>query len=98
MPEEATIEVGRAGRSRFAVTVRSAGSQTVHQVTVPPRLLEDLALEPDDEERLVRASFEFLLQREPPSSILGHFDLDIIGHFFPAYIDSMRARLVPERP
>ena len=46
----------------------------------------------------MRASFEFLLEREPPSSILGRFDLDIIGRYFPEYADTMRTRLVAERP
>ncbi len=98
MPGEETIEVTRTGVSRYAVSVHSAGTETVHQVAIPSRLLEDLALGPDDEVRLVRASFEFLLEREPPSSILGRFDLDIIGRYFPEYADTMRTRLVAERP
>jgi hypothetical protein len=98
MSEEETIELARTGGSRFIVTVRSAGRQTVHDVAMPPRLLEDLALGPDDEDRLVRASFEFLLEREPPSSILRRFDLEIISRYFPEYAATMRARLVADRP
>jgi hypothetical protein len=98
MPGEKTIELARTGGSRYTVTVRSSHSETVHQVAVPSGLLQDLALGRDDELRLVRASFEFLLEREPPSSILGRFDLDIIGRYFPEYADTMRTRLVAEQP
>ena len=37
---------------------------------------------PDD---LLRRSFEFLLAREPKASILGQFDLPVIGSYFPEY-------------
>jgi hypothetical protein len=41
----------------------------------------------------VRESFVFLLQREPPSSIMGKFSLDVIARYFPEYYDEMRRRL-----
>ena len=34
---------------------------------------------------MVRRSFEFLLEREPPESILRSFDLTVIGRYFPDY-------------
>lgn len=34
---------------------------------------------------LVRRSFEFLLEREPPGSILRRFDLSAIQRYFPEY-------------
>jgi hypothetical protein len=36
-------------------------------------------------EELVRASFEFLLQREPPASILADLDLSAIERYFPEF-------------
>jgi len=36
-------------------------------------------------EDLVRRSFEFLLERESPGSILGRFDLAVIQRYFPDY-------------
>jgi len=90
--------VAPAGANRYAVTVHSAGAKTVHQVAIPPRLLEDLALGPGDETRLVYASFEFLLEREPPSSILRSFDLDVIGRYFPEYTETMRRRMASGAP
>ena len=44
--------------------------------------LDPGAASPDD---LVRRSFDFLLAREPPSSILRSFDLMEIGRYFPEY-------------
>ena len=38
-----------------------------------------------DVEDLVRRSFEFLLQREPATSILRRFDLAVIQRYFPEY-------------
>jgi hypothetical protein len=42
-------------------------------------------------EDLVTRSFEFLLEREPPSSILRTFALPDIERFFPEYGNAMRA-------
>ena len=63
-----------------------------HSVQVDRATLDDLApgMSPDD---LVRASFAFLLEREPPESIMRSFELPIIGRFFADYPDEMRRRL-----
>jgi hypothetical protein len=58
-----------------------------HRVTVPERFGGD------DLARVVRVSFEFLLEREPASSILGEFSLDVIGRYFPEYEDELPRRL-----
>ena len=42
---------------------------------------------------LVRASFEFLLEREPATSILREFSLDVISQYFPSYPAEICARL-----
>jgi hypothetical protein len=46
-----------------------------------------------DLERVVRASFEFLLEREPASSILPAFSLEVIGRYFPEYERELPRRL-----
>ncbi len=58
-----------------------------HRVSVPARFGDE------DLERIVRASFEFLLEREPASSILPEFSLDVIGRYFPDYEDELPRRL-----
>lgn len=44
-------------------------------------------------ENVVQAAFEFLLQREPPSSILSKFDCSIIRRYFPE-VDQELPRLI----
>jgi hypothetical protein len=44
-------------------------------------------------EELIRKSFDFLLEREPASSILPEFDLPLIGHYFPEYEEAIKDRL-----
>lgn len=77
----ADIAVTRTGRRQFQVTVDAHS----YDVTVPVSMTDD--------EAVVRESFVFLLEREPPSSILPSFSLDIIGRYFPEYPHEMRRRL-----
>jgi bifunctional DNA-binding transcriptional regulator/antitoxin component of YhaV-PrlF toxin-antitoxin module len=72
--------------------VHDAAVTTSHTVTVPPRLPAALGWAPGREAELVRRSFEFLLEREPATSILRRFRLDVIGDYFPEYRDEMGRR------
>jgi hypothetical protein len=60
-------------------------TQTRHEVTVARADLERLAPGASDPTDLVRRSFEFLLQRELPTSILPSFDLTVVARYFPEY-------------
>ena len=66
------------------VTVRD-GSETHHRVHVARADLARLAPGASDPVDLVKASFAFLLEREPKESILREFDLTVIGRYFPEY-------------
>jgi hypothetical protein len=66
------------------VTVGNGGT-TRHRVRVSRSDLARLAPGASDPEDLVRASFGFLLEREPPQSILREFDIPVIGRYFPDY-------------
>ena len=78
------IAITPAGEREYEVTVEGSSR---HRVTVPERFGgEDL-------ERVVRESFEFLLEREPAASILPEFSLDVIGRYFPEYEDELPRRL-----
>ena len=35
--------------------------------------------------RCIAAAFQFLLDREPKESILRHFDVTVISHYFPEF-------------
>jgi len=76
----------------FEVTVSGSAATTTHTVTVQPDYAERLTGGKVPVEQLVAGSFDFLLQREPNTSILRRFDLPIIGHYFPDYERTMRAR------
>ena len=54
------------------------------------RLLQGDTFEVRIEGELIEASFLFLLEREPNTSIMEHFDLTIIGRFFPEWEEAMR--------
>ena len=61
-----------------------------HEVTVSRADLERLAPGASDPTDLVRRSFEFLLEREAPASILRSFELVVIGRYFPEYESTIR--------
>ena len=74
------------------VEVQSLGVRTNHTVTVPQGLAEELGWSSEAEIELVRESFVFLLEREPPTSILRSFTLDVIGRYFSEYPSEIRKR------
>lgn len=85
-----TVDVGAASPGGERFTVRVDGRS--YDVGVSARDAAELAPGAAREE-LVRESFLFLLEREPPSSILARFDLHVIGRYFPEYPAEMRRRL-----
>jgi len=89
----ADIGITPAGPGEFEVQVRDGDQETSHRVTVPESFMDELELPEDDPERVVRASFEFLLEREPASSILPEFSLDEISRYFPEYREELPKRL-----
>jgi hypothetical protein len=89
----AEIRVSPLGPRQFQVELRAGAVETSHRVTVPDRLQDGLDLREDDLERAVRESFEFLLEREPASSILPQFSLSDITRYFPEYPAELARRL-----
>jgi hypothetical protein len=84
------IEVEALDASRFRVTV-AGRTPTIHTVTVRPEYAHKLGWSAVDATRLVERSFEFLLEREPNTSILAEFDLAVIQRYFPDYERTIRA-------
>jgi len=60
-------------------------SKTIHKVRVTKETHQRLTGGMKGMEELVRASFKFLLEREPKESILPSFDLSQIQGYFPEY-------------
>jgi hypothetical protein len=65
---------------------------SAHEVRVTKGDLERLAPGSADPSDLVERFFAFLLEREPPGSILRTFDLPLIGRYFPEYEAEITAR------
>ena len=80
----AQITVDSSGGDVYRVTVKQGRNETTHDVTVTP---EDVARYAPGAtpERLLEASFQFLLEREPASAILSRFALPVIERYFPEY-------------
>lgn len=88
----AAITVEPLTDATFKVTVADGPSRTVHEVTATPQHVARYApgAAPD---ALVRASFEFLLVREPQEAILARFELPVIERYFPEYPRVIRTLL-----
>lgn len=87
------IDVEPAGAGRYRVNVEDGRTSTTHLVTADASVLETLGVAHADPEQVVRESFAFLLEREPASSILREFSLDVIARYFPDYPSELPPRL-----
>ena len=78
------ITVEAIDGTTFRVVVET-GTTTTHTVTVSREYHERLTGGRVGAAALVHKSFEFLLEREPNTSILRSFDLPAIQQYFPEY-------------
>ena len=88
----AKIAVAASSGDVYHVTVEEGVSRTTHDVTVTPDDVERYA-SGASAERLVEASFRFLLEREPKESILSRFELPVIERYFSDYPVKIREKL-----
>lgn len=79
-----TITVKKKDENTFQVIVESR-STTEHTVTLPSAYYQKLTGGNISGEELIRKSFEFLLDREPNTSILNRFELSLISSYFPDF-------------
>ena len=103
MPQSATVptvEVGSKSGNVVSVIIHGASIQgasihgaptTQHQIDISGR--DRFAPASVDDATLVRACFEFLLMREPATSIMSRFSLDDIVHYFPEFAGEIGRRL-----
>jgi hypothetical protein len=93
------IDIIRMGPGEFGVEVHEGTLDTSHRVVLPAALLDEVGfvdvadVSDDEQERVVRESFEFLLEREPASSIQREFNLERVPDAYPEYFDEIRRRL-----
>lgn len=86
------ITIEKINETAFKVTVADRMS-TTHVVTLTPEYWQKLTGGSVPAENLVEKSFEFLLEREPNTSILRTFELQVIQRYFPEYEKTIRALL-----
>jgi hypothetical protein len=87
------IQIETLSEGRFRVRVSGRKRETSHVVTLKPADSERIAGGKIEPAELVRMAFEFLLENEPKESILGRFELPLIGRYFPNFEAEMRRRL-----
>lgn len=82
------ITVKEMNPQLFHVTVTSDRT-TEHEVSVDPSYASRLCQNKLTTAELIEKSFAFLLDRESNTSILKHFDLSVISHYFPEYVSQI---------
>ena len=70
-----------------------AASETRHRVKLAPEYYKKLCGGTITHEWLIIQSFKFLLEREPNTSILKEFDLEVISQYFPEYEEEISSRV-----
>lgn len=87
------INITKVDDTHFIVDVQCK-SATTHMVTIPARYAQKLLTDSSaDVETLLNRSFEFLLDREPNTSILRSFELTVIERYFPEYPTEIKKAL-----
>ncbi len=87
------INITKVDETHFIVDVQSR-SATTHMITAPTHYAQKLlAGSNSDIETLLKNSFEFLLAREPNTSILRSFELSVIERYFPEYLTEIKKTL-----
>lgn len=84
-----SISIEKQTDDVFVVTV-AGNATTTHTVTVTDQSLNDLADDNTTKTQLLEFSFNFLLDREPNTSILSSFDINVISKYFSDYRDEVR--------
>ena len=84
-----SISIEKRNDNVFEVTVADSVT-TTHTVTVTDQSLTDLTDNNTTKTQLLEFSFNFLLDREPNTSILSSFDINVISRYFSDYRDEVR--------
>ena len=84
-----SISIRKLSDDVFTVTVAET-STTTHTVTVTDQSLTDLTDKNVTKTQLLEFSFSLLLDREPNTSILSSFDINVISKYFFNYKDKVR--------
>lgn len=96
----AEIEIGeereQTGGWAYDVTVFEDGRAHHHQVTLSYQDYDHWSHGQVPPSKVVQRAFEFLLEKEPASSILPKFDCSVMRRYFPDVDRELQSRLGPE--
>ena len=84
-----TILIKELSDEEFQVTV-NAKNPTSHNVILTDDTHHNLTNGKVNKKELIEFSFKFLLEREPNTSILSSFELNVIYSYFPEYINTIK--------
>ena len=78
--------------NKFEITVEKKIT-TKHTVLLTDEYYNGLTKKKISKKRLLEYSFQFLLEREPTTSILSFFELNMISKYFPEYESEIKKTL-----
>ena len=84
-----TIFIKELSDNKFEITVNKK-LITKHTVILTDKYYDILTKKKISKKKLVEYSFQFLLDREPNTSILSFFELNIISKYFPEYENQIK--------
>ena len=84
-----TILIKELSNEEFEITVKEK-NLTSHNVTLSDDIHQNLTNGKVSKKELIEFSFKFLLEREPNTSILSSFELNVISEYFPEYAKTVK--------
>lgn len=87
------VTVTPLGPGRAGVQIADDSRILSYVVSVPPEVVDQLDLGGIETVDIVRETFNFLLEREPATSIMKQFSLDVVPTYFPEFYEELAARL-----
>ena len=84
-----SVSIQKLRNDVFEVIVAKT-STTTHTIKVTDQSLTELTDNVATKAQLLEFSFKFLLEREPNTSILSSFDINVISRYFSDYKDEVR--------
>lgn len=89
------VTVTPLGPGRAGVQVSVDSRLLSYVVEIPEDVVDELGLGDVEDVEIARETFRFLLEREPATSIMKQFSLDVVPTYFPEFYEELAARLKP---
>ena len=86
------IDIKNIDNDNFEVKVSSRTS-TLHKVNLNDNIYKKMTNKRISKLKLIELSFEFLLKREPNTSIMPAFELSIINNYFPEFENEITIKI-----